>query len=65
MMMLMAQMQMHRHHTHSMFAKGRRPFAKKSAPGLQGRRRYISIQRPEWGTTPLRALVGVETPTDA
>ena len=52
-------------HSHTMFAKGRRPFAKKSAPGFQGRRRYISIQRPEWGTTPLRALVGVETPTSA
>ena len=36
-----------------------------SAPGLQGRRRYINIQRQrsEWGTTPRAGSGGVETPT--
>ena len=34
-----------------------------SAPGLQGRRCYISIQRAEWGTTPHAGSGGVETPT--
>ena len=34
-----------------------------SAPGLQGRRRYINIQRAEWGTTPHAGSGGVETPT--
>ena len=34
-----------------------------SAPGLQGRRRYINIQRTEWGTTPHAGSGGVETPT--
>jgi len=34
-----------------------------SAPGLQGRRRYTSIQRAEWGTTPHAGSGGVETPT--
>ena len=34
-----------------------------SAPGLQGRRRYINIQRAEWGTTPHAGSGGVETLT--
>ena len=34
-----------------------------SAPGLQGRRRYINIQRTEWGTTPRAGSGGVETLT--
>ena len=34
-----------------------------SAPGLQGRRRYINIRRAQWGTTPHAGSGGVETPT--
>ena len=36
---------------------------KHSAPGLQGRRRYINIRRAEWGTTPYAGSGGVEAPT--
>ena len=41
----------------------RMEFSRKSAQGLQGRRRYTNIQRAEWGTTPYAGSGGVETPT--